>query len=178
LNELLTNKSISIYVILTSLVICGLATSLVTAQKVIHLGIDFPFSNLVFSIFTYPLVDCICELWGKPAAQRTVWIALTSQLLIAVLIYLSIVIPPASFWTLQDTYQIILGSSAYVVLASLTAFGVSQLLDIFIYQRLKQLSRGKHLWLRSNLATYLGQIIDSLVFVSIVFHHSERVMHI
>lgn len=59
------SKEIRAYVILTTLVICGLAGSLITGSKIIHMGINFPFSNIVFSIFTYPIVDCICELWGK-----------------------------------------------------------------------------------------------------------------
>lgn len=176
--DTLRSKEVFAYLILTSIVICGLATSLVTAQKIIHLGTDFPFSNLVFAIFTYPIVDCICELWGKAVARRTVWIALTSQLLIAGLIYLSVILPHASFWSLQETYQTILANSVYVVFASICAFGVSQLLDIFVYQRIKQASRGKHLWLRSNIATYFGQIIDSLIFVLIVFHGSEHILHI
>jgi uncharacterized integral membrane protein (TIGR00697 family) len=93
---------------------------------------------------------------------------------VTLLIQLSIVTPPASFWHLQAEYQSVLAVSGNVVLASLAAFTVSQVLDIAVYQRIKELSRGKWLWLRSNISIYLGQMVDSFIFVMIVFHDSDK----
>ena len=176
--EVLQHNQVRAYLLLTACVICGLTTSLVTATKVVHVGINFPFSNLVFSIFTYPIVDCICELWGKQAARQAVYIALGMQLLMALLIQVSIFFPHADFWSLQNEYHTILATSSKVIIASLLAFLVSQILDIFIFQRLKEWSRGKQLWLRSNISTYVGQAVDSLIFVLIVFSGSEHVLSI
>jgi hypothetical protein len=173
-NNLLQKKEIRAYTFLTSLVICGLAGSLITAPKVVHFGINFPFSNLIFSIFTYPIVDCICELWGKPAARQAMWFGLFSQLLITCIIQLSIIAPPAAFWQLQSEYQAVLSTGINVVIASLIAFAISQILDITVYQKIKEFSRGKQLWLRSNIATYIGQTLDSIIFVNIVFYASNQ----
>jgi queuosine precursor transporter len=173
-NTLLQHKEVRAYTLLTSLVICGLAGSLITAHKIVQVGVNFPFSNIVFSIFTYPIVDCICELWGKQAARQTMWLALSSQLLLTFIIQLSIFAPHASFWQQQSEYQTILSTGVSIVLASIIAFAVSQMLDIVIYQRIKELSKGKFLWLRSNISTYLGQIIDSSIFVMLVFHDSDQ----
>lgn len=170
----LQSKEVRAYILLTSLVICGLAGSLITAPKIVYVGIQFPFSNIVFSILTYPIVDCICELWGKQAARQTVWLGLVSQALFALIIQLSIMAPHSPFWPLQFEYQNILSTGIHVVVASLVAFITSQILDIFIYQRIKELSKGKWLWLRSNISTYLGQIIDSSIFVMLVFYHSNQ----
>jgi hypothetical protein len=65
-----------------------------------------------------------------------------------------------------------------VVTAGVLAFSISQLCDLFIYQRIKELSKGKLLWLRSNISTYLGQIIDSGIFISIVFYNSDQKLNI
>jgi hypothetical protein len=157
------------YVVLLSLVICGLAVATVTATKVVHIGINFPFSNLVFSVLTFPIIDCICELWGKGIAQRTVIIALLSQLLVALLLQLSIAVPHADYWTMQQSYQQVLASSNKVIIASLIAFFMSQLLDIAIYQKIRAKTKGRYLWLRSNTSTIIGQALDSAIFVSIVF---------
>ncbi|TAL62916.1 MAG: VUT family protein [Legionella sp.] len=171
-------KETRAYLFLTALVICGLAASLITAPKIVHVGINFPFSNIVFSIFTYPIVDCICELWGKPIARQTVWIGLVSQVLFCVLIQLSILAPPAQQWLHQGEYQIILSTGINVVIASLVAFAISQIFDIYVYQKLKEKSLGKQLWLRSNLSTYLGQTIDSILFINIVFYNSNQKMNL
>lgn len=174
----LQKKEIRAYVFLTSLVICGLAGSLITAPKIVHFGINFPFSNIVFSILTYPMVDCICELWGKQAARQAVWFGLSSQILVTLIIQLSIIAPHSSFWHLQSQYQLILSTGIKVLMASLIAFATSQILDIFVYQKIKEISQGKKLWLRSNLATYLGQTIDSIIFVSIVFFSYDQKLNI
>jgi uncharacterized integral membrane protein (TIGR00697 family) len=177
-DNVLQQKEVQAYAILTTLVVCGLASSIITGSKIVHFGIDFPFSNIVFSIFTYPIVDCICELWGKQVARQTLWLGLGSQFLIAMLIQLSIIVSPSSFWHLQNEYQTILYVSGNIILASIIAFSISQILDIFIYQKIKELSNGKWLWLRSNISTYIGQIIDSGIFVMIVFHASNQKINI
>ncbi|SEG40744.1 hypothetical protein SAMN02746093_02835 [Legionella quinlivanii DSM 21216] len=173
-NNILQKKEIRAYIFLTSLVICGLAGSLITAPKIVHFGINFPFSNIVFSILTYPIVDCICELWGKQAARQTIWVGLSCQVLITLIIQASIIAPYSSFWHSQSEYQLILSTGINVVIASFIAFALSQILDIIVYQKLKEISNGKRLWIRSNLSTYLGQTIDSIIFVNIVFFNSNQ----
>lgn len=166
------------YLFLTALVICGLAGSLITAPRIVHFGIDFPFSNIVFSIMTYPVVDCICELWGKQAARQTMWLGLISQTLLAGIIQLSILTPCASFMQHQAEYESVLSIGSSVLIASLCAFSISQVLDITVYQKIKELSLGKHLWLRSNAATFLGQALDSIIFINIVFAGSNQKLSI
>ena len=175
---ILNSKQVKAYSVLLAFVICGLAASTVSASKVVHLGIDFPFSNIIFSIFTYPIVDCICELWGKPIARQTVWIALGSQLLVVLLLQLSVMMPHANFWQNQPAYAMVLSVSGKVVTASFLAFLISQLLDIMLYQKIKNVFYGKLLWLRSNVSTFVGQIIDSGIFVSIVFYGLPHKLHI
>lgn len=171
-------KEFRVYLFLTALVICGLLGSLITAPKLIHFGVDFPFSVLIFSVFTYPIVDCICELWGKRVARQTLWLGLFCQILLTCLIQLSIFAPHASYWQLQAEYQMILATGFNVAIASLAAFSVSQVIDIVVYQKIKEFSNGKWLWLRSNLSVYLGQAIDSLIFVNIVFYASNQKLSI
>ncbi len=175
---MLDTKNVRAYLILVVLIICGLAVATVTATKVVHIGVNFPFSNIVFSIFTYPMVDCICEIWGKKIARQAVWLALASQLIIVLLLQLSIITPHATFWTMQHAYQTILSTSGSVVIASMLAFIASQILDIIVYQKIKDISRGRWLWLRSNLSTFLGQLVDSSIFVTIVFYASHHKLSI
>jgi queuosine precursor transporter len=170
----LTAKEVRAYAFLTSLVICGLAGSIITATKIIYVGINFPFSNIVFSILTYPIVNVICEIWGKQAAKQAVWLGLGSQVILTIIIQLSIIVPHSPFWHHESAYQMVLSTNLVAVMAGLAAFAVSQMFNIVVYQRLKELCEGKFLWLRSNFATYLGQAIDSSIFVLIVFASSSQ----
>jgi queuosine precursor transporter len=157
------------YLFLTGLVITGIIAALITAGKVIHFGVNFTFGDIVFSMLTYPIIDCICELWGKQAARRTLLLGLFSQVLLTAIIQLSIVTPPAEFWTLQPAYKATLAIGLNVLLASLLSFSVAQLIDISVFQNLKQLTRGRFLWLRSNTSLLIGQALDTFIFINIVF---------
>lgn len=175
---MLEKKQSMAYAFLVALIICGLATATVTAGKIVHLGINFPFSNIAFSIFTYPIVDCICELWGKKIARQTVFFALLCQLLMVLILQLSIILPYPSFWNYQENFERVLSSSTEVVIAGFLAFLLSQILDVAIYQKIKNAFQGKLLWLRSNVSTIIGQIVDSSIFIGIVFYASDHKLNI
>lgn len=177
-HPLLLKKEIRAYLLLTSLVVCGMVGGLLTAVKLVHFVIDFPCSVAIVAVLTYPIIDCICELWGKQAARQTLWIGLFTQILLTILIQLSIYAPHASYWLLQPAYQSVLEMGLKVVIASLAAFAVSQIVDIFVYQKIKEISHGKWLWIRSNISVYLGQVIDSIIFVNILFFDSEQKLSI
>ena len=86
--------------------------------------------------------------------------------------------PHAGFWHHQQQYQSVLASSGNVVIASLLAFLASQILDITVYQRIKNASQGRWLWLRSNASTFIGQFVDSSIFIAIVFYASNNKLSI
>ncbi len=176
--EILTSKYGKICAVFNAFVISGLAISAVTATKVIHVGVNFPFSTIVFSMLSYPMVDCVCELFGRKSAMMAVWLGLLSQLLIVSAIQISILLPSASYWSLQAAYQKVLASSYHVVIASILAFCLSNLADVYIYQRVKIASRGKLLWIRNIVSTFFGQLIDSSIFIYIVFWHSTHKLNL
>ncbi|MFW5794963.1 MAG: queuosine precursor transporter, partial [Bacillota bacterium] len=66
--------------------------------------------------------------------------------------------------------QEIFGFLPIIFLASMTAFIVSQLIDIYIFSKLKEkLPETKFLWLRNNGSTLISQLIDTVIFVPIAF---------
>lgn len=172
------SKSLTAYLFLTMLVVSGLAACTVTAGKIAHLVVNFPFSNLIFSIFTYPIIDSICELWGRRIAIQTVLTGLAGQLLFALLIWFSIVVPASEYWSLQSEYVSVLSVTGLVVVASTLAYFISQLLDVVIYQRIRNMTHGKWMWMRSLVSTALGQAVDSVIFILIVFHDSTHKLDI
>lgn len=168
-----TNNQFVVYMLFSTLVFSGMAIAVVTSFKIVHLGMNFPFASIPFSFLTFPLVDCICELWGRTLARQTVFFSLLLQVVVMLFIQLSIIFPSASSWIYQRQYELVLASSKLVVVASLLAFTVAQLLDVYVFQKIRQITAGRMLWLRSIFSTLLGQTIDSIIFISIVFYNAE-----
>ena len=70
----------------------------------------------------------------------------------------------------QDAFALIFGFSGRIVFASLTAYFISQLLDVTIYSKIRQwLPSDRWLWVRNNGSTMISQAVDTLIFVSIAF---------
>ena len=79
-------------------------------------------------------------------------------------------LPAESLWqeTVGDTsYQKILGSIANggIFIASLVAYLVGEFSNSAVLSKMKILTQGKMLWLRTMSSTVIGQFLDSLIFV-------------
>jgi uncharacterized integral membrane protein (TIGR00697 family) len=94
--------------------------------------------------------------------------------------YVAIAIPAdQAFWTtsqtaagipdMQRAFEGIFGQGMRIIVGSLTAFLVSQLLDAWIFQRLKKATGGKYVWLRATGSTVVSQLIDSFIVLAIAF---------
>jgi uncharacterized integral membrane protein (TIGR00697 family) len=116
------------------------------------------------------LGSSVAELYGRDTANRLVRFGfiplIVSMLLIQFVIH---VVPPASFWDQQPAFEAILGQSSRMMLAGLIAYGVSQTLNVYIFSRIAT-KEGGGLWLRALVASFLSQIVDTLLFITIAFY--------
>lgn len=95
------------------------------------------------------------------------------------IIGLATLLPPAPFWVelykeegldINQAYGIIFRQGLGIILGSLTAFLIGQLLDVFVFHRLRRLTGPRMLWLRATGSTLFSQLIDSFVVLFIAFY--------
>jgi uncharacterized integral membrane protein (TIGR00697 family) len=124
-------------------------------------------------IFAYPITflitDIIEETYGKKETLRFFNAGIIALVVSFILVYISRLMPAASFYTQSDAYNAIFGNSMRIILASLVAFVFAQYNDIFIFNFIKKLTKSKHLWLRNNVSTAISQLIDTTIFTFIAF---------
>ncbi len=162
--------------ILVALFITALTTSNLTASKLVVLGeiggilLLTPAAVVAYAI-TFLMTDIISEVWGKEVAGRVVFAGFISQLLLLALVWTAIELPIAPFQgqEFQQAYTRILAPAGNIVVASLTAYLVSQYHDVWAFHKWKQITRGKHLWLRNNASTMVSQLIDTTIFITLAF---------
>ncbi|MGF1638317.1 MAG: queuosine precursor transporter [Cyclobacteriaceae bacterium] len=148
-------------------------------------GFDMSFS-LTAGALIWPIVfvttDLINEYFGKPGVKK---ISFMTAGLIAysfLIIYLSIGLPPADFWieanksdaegnyfNIDLAYNRIFGQGLRIIIGSLTAFLIGQLVDVFVFQRLRKITGQKYIWLRATGSTLVSQFFDSFVVLYIAF---------
>ena len=165
------------YLTLLACIFAGsLVLAAVMASKIIQVGpIVVPAGVLAYCL-TFLITDVISEVWGKEQAQTVVTGGFITLVLVFVLTSASIVWPPASFWPHQQAYKTILGSSARIMIASLTAYLFSQYHDVWAFHFWKRVTTDRFLWLRNNASTVVSQLLDSVVFITIAFYGSLPVM--
>lgn len=156
--------------ILTAVFVASLTIASILASKIINIyGIFVPAGLLAYSV-TFMMSDTICEIWGKKEANNVVLAGFISLVVVCILIKSALLLPPAPFWHNNDAFNTILGSSTRIILASLTAYIISQYNDVFVYLFIRSKTGRKHLWLRNNLSTAMSQLLDSIIFITIAFY--------
>ena len=141
--------------------------------------------NLTAGVLIWPVVfittDLINEYFGKPGVKR---ISYFTVLLISysfIIIFLAIQLQPADFWStakddqgnafnLNGAFGVIFGQGLRIIIGSITAFLIGQLVDSFVFQKLKKATGSKMLWLRATGSTLVSQLIDSYVVLFIAFY--------
>lgn len=114
--------------------------------------------------------DILSEYYGKAAARKGVFIGLGATLFYLVMSQMMISYTPSpNDWGASAGMDTIFSFAPGIVLASVIAYMVSQLHDVWAFHFWKAKFSGKLLWLRNNLSTASSQLIDSLTFAILAF---------
>ena len=169
-DRILANR---IYLILAALFIASLVTSNLIFQKFFYW---YPFDIEIYGVklfevsvgllpypITFLITDILSEIYGKKKANDVVISGIFASFFSLLIIYVSQA-TPATDWspTSDQTFTQVFGATPLAVLASMLAYLFAQFVDIRIYHFWKQLTKGKHLWLRNNFSTFSSQFIDTL----------------
>jgi uncharacterized integral membrane protein (TIGR00697 family) len=131
--------------------------------------------NASVAIFLYPLTfainDIVSEVYGKERARSFV----KSGFFILVFLFgftlLATSLPPAARFQKANTeYVNIFNVSLRIIVASLTAFWLSERFDVFVFYRIRQALGKNKLWVRSNISNFLSQLIDTVLFMFLAFY--------
>jgi hypothetical protein len=143
-------------------------------------GLSF---NLTCGVLLWPLefviTDIVNEYYGPKAVKR---ISITAVALISyafIMFYLAMHAAPADFWvgsktangipSMQNAFEAIFGQGMWIILGSLVAFMVSQLIDVVVFHKIKKITGEKMVWLRATGSTVISQLVDSFVVLFIAF---------
>ncbi len=128
------------------------------------------------AIFSYPLTflitDIVSEVHGKKKSYNFLIAGASAIILTLILTIISLKLEPNKRFVFEDEYQTIFGLSVRMLIASLTAFALSQVHDIWSFHFWRQKTQGNFLWLRNNASTIVSQFIDTSVFMFIAFYHA------
>ncbi len=132
-----------------------------------------PFTMSI-GVIPWPVVfittDLINEYFGRDGVRRLTLMTLALIAYAFVILYLAIQVPAASFSPVTDAqFGAVFGQSLWIISGSMTAFALSQLVDVGVFWLVRHKTGGKYLWMRATGSTVVSQLIDSVVIIGIAF---------
>jgi hypothetical protein len=156
-------------VIIVAIFITCLITANITAVKLVDLfGIILPAAIFIFPL-SYITGDILTEVYGYSRARRVIWLGFFCNFIAVLAIWLGQILPAASFWDGQEAYKRILGYTPRLLVSSFLAYLVGEFANSFVLAKLKIITKGRWLWLRTIGSTLVGQGLDSLIFITLAF---------
>ncbi|TCJ17452.1 VUT family protein [Flaviaesturariibacter flavus] len=139
--------------------------------------------NLTCGVLLWPLefimTDIVNEFYGPKVVRRISLIAICLIAYAFLMYFMAIGVPPADFWigsgkrngidNMQTAFSGIFGQGMRIIVGSIVAFGVSQLVDVYVFHKIKKATGGRHIWLRATGSTLVSQLVDSYIVLFIAF---------
>jgi queuosine precursor transporter len=194
---ILKNKSAMVFTIITAFFVANALIAECIGVKIFSLEATLGLPVHTFSLFgenglsyaltcgvllwpiEFVMTDLVNEYYGPKMVRRisTIAIVLISYAFVMFMIASKTIAPD---WWLTDkvakgvpnyqaAFACIFGQSSWIIIGSLVAFGVSQLLDAYIFHKIKQRTGEGKLWLRATGSTIVSQLIDSYIVLFIAF---------
>lgn len=139
--------------------------------------------NFTAGVLLWPMVfimtDIINEYFGMRGVRFLSNLAVGLISYSFFMVYIAISLAPADFWTgsysangvpdAQSAFSSIFGQGRWIMIGSVTAFLIGQIVDVFVFHRIRRWSGEKKIWLRATGSTLVSQLIDSFVVLYIAF---------
>jgi uncharacterized integral membrane protein (TIGR00697 family) len=157
-----------------------LCSDLIGAAKVATVGpFNFGFFTLgpytfgagvLFFPISYIFGDVLTEVYGYARARKVVWAGFSAVIFASFMSWIVVGLRPAAGWNDQHAYEAVFGNTPRIVFASLTAFFFGEFSNSYVLAKMKILTDGKFLWMRTIGSTIVGEGVDSLVFYPLAFY--------
>jgi uncharacterized integral membrane protein (TIGR00697 family) len=155
-----------------------LLSNIASSAKIVDLGFSLLGIHLAFDGGTllfplaYVLGDVLTEVYGFKASRRVIWTGFVILIFSFLVFFIVRILPAEGYWEASAgsaAYNAILGgmSSGGIVLASLAGYLVGEFFNSVLLSKIKVMMKGRLLWFRAVVSSLVGELLDSLIFVSI-----------
>lgn len=143
--------------------------------------------NLTAGVVLWPVVfvttDIINEYFGKAGVKRISYFTIILISYAFIVIFIITELPPAQFWldvnrtdsagnpfNINFAFLTIFRQGLGIILGSLVAFLIGQLLDVYVYHKLRKITGSSKIWVRATGSTLVSQFVDSFLVLFIAFY--------
>ena len=159
-----------LYPVIVGIFVALLLLSNIGAVKLIEFGPIITDGGVFLFPLVYIVGDVLSEVYGFKAARKAIILGFSMSILAAITFWLVQISPPAAEWENQEAFESVLGFVPRIVLASVIAYLIGQLLNAYVLVWIKERTAEKALWLRLLASSAVGQLVDTIIFGFIAFY--------
>jgi len=128
-------------------------------------------TGVLFFPLSYLFGDILTEVYGYARSRKVIWAGFGALTFASVMAYAVTSLPAAKTMSpeQQAAINLIFGQTWRIVAASLFAFWAGEFVNSFVLAKMKLLTSGKYLWMRTIGSTFAGEAVDSVIFYPIAF---------
>lgn len=150
-------------------------TSAIVAELISCKSVPTFIAPIIAGIVPWPVVflltDVMNEYFGQKAVKRLSWITTGMIAFCFLLVYIAVEMPTDKGSYMSDTeFRKAFGGSLSIMIGSITAFIVSQLIDVRLFHLFNKLLKGRWIWVRSTGSTMISQLADGFIVLFIGFY--------
>jgi uncharacterized integral membrane protein (TIGR00697 family) len=147
-----------------------LVISNIMGQKICAFGpLRVSGAQVLFPI-TYIFGDIFTEVYGYAASRKAIWFGFFASALLSVMSVFCVLLPAAPEWPNQQAFATVFYTVPRLVVASLLAYWCGEFANSYTLAKMKILTGGKHLWMRTIGSTLVGQAADSIIVMFVGFY--------
>ena len=123
--------------------------------------------NVLFaSIFL--ATDIMCEKYGKEYSKQAINLAVFAIIAFTAIMQIGLLFKPDPTDFAHDAMKTLFSLNLRITLSSLVMFYISNRLDIFLFEKIKNKLPNK-LWVRNNVATITSNVLENYFFIFFAF---------
>lgn len=199
IKQILSDKSTKLFLILSGFFIANAMIAEFIGVKIFSLedtvgikrlelplfGSNFSF-HLTAGVLLWPVVfimtDIINEYYGSKGVKFLSYLTVTLITYSFLMFSGAIGLKPSEYFTIgndidnaNNAFKGIFGQGLWIIIGSMVAFLIGQVLDVFVFHRIKKATGEKSIWLRATGSTLISQLVDSFVVLFIAFYIGRRI---
>ncbi len=128
-------------------------------------------TGVLFFPLSYLFGDILTEVYGYARSRKVIWTGFAALIFASLMAFVVTSLPAANTMSAEQraAVELIFGQTWRIVAASLLAFWCGEFINSFVLAKMKLLTNGKYLWMRTIGSTFAGEAVDTLIFYPLAF---------
>jgi uncharacterized integral membrane protein (TIGR00697 family) len=165
------NRKDIVFLVLAGFFITNaLIAELIGGKLIQFFGLFTQSIGIILWPIVFILTDLINEHFGKDGVKKLTYVTVGLISFAFIILTIAIKIPATTFSPINnEVFKTVFGQSQWIIIGSIVAFFISQLVDVYVFVILKKITGNKFIWLRATGSTLVSQLVDTFIVQYIAF---------